>query len=371
MIVNQTADADDVNPGDGNCDSDAGASGAQCTLRAALREANAVAGDYVINFDIPTNDPGFDPSTGRYTINLTGVLPEITQSNLTLNGPGVDKLTVRRNTGGFYRIFSFGGVVETVAISGMTLNNGFSAEDGGAVKFTGKTLTVNSCAFIDSTSGNSGGAIFAFASAKLSVTDSKFSSNFSGSSLIRAGGGAIYVRGPLSVTNSSFSENLTSSYGGAVNFENTTTGTANSNISNSAFNGNGSDAGGGLYVGTFGSIMSVTNCSFTGNTSTLINSRGGGIYQSTGTLNITRSTFSGNEGYGVAIGESSNITTNIIDSTISGNTGGGIETEFATTPPGRFWMFTNSTITSNTGGSGVTAFKTPFNVTNSTISQNE
>jgi CSLREA domain-containing protein len=124
LTVNKTADTDDVNPGDGNCDIDAGTPGAQCTLRAALKEANATAGDYVINFDIPTNDPGFDSGTGRYTINLTGVLPEITQSNLTLNGPGVDKLTVRRNSGGFYRIFSFGGVVETAAISGMTLNKG-------------------------------------------------------------------------------------------------------------------------------------------------------------------------------------------------------------------------------------------------------
>src|SRR5881394_642510 len=289
LTINQTADADDVNPGDGNCDSDAGAPGAQCTLRAALKEANAIAGDYVINFDIPTNDPGFDSGTARYTINLTGVLPEITQSNLTLNGPGVDKLTVRRNTGGFYRLFSFGGVVETAAISGMTLNKGFSAEDGGAIKFAGKSLTINNTAFIDNTSGNSGGAIFAFASVKLSVTDSKFSSNFAGSSLSQAGGGAIFVRGSLSVTNSSFSENLTSSYGGAINFENSTNGAANSNIINSTFNGNGSDVGGGLYMAIFGSVMNVTNCSFTGNTSTIVNSRGGGIYQSTGTLNITRS----------------------------------------------------------------------------------
>src|SRR4030095_8351871 len=60
LTVNKTADADDLHPGDGSCDIDAGAPGAQCTLRAALKEANAVAGDYVINFDIPTSDPGFD-----------------------------------------------------------------------------------------------------------------------------------------------------------------------------------------------------------------------------------------------------------------------------------------------------------------------
>jgi hypothetical protein len=133
--------------------------------------------------------------------------------------------------------------------------------------------------------------------------------------------GAIYIQG-AGRFNSSFSENLTSSYGGAINFVNITSGAANSNIINSVFNGNGSDAGGGLYVGVFGSVMNVTNCSFTGNTSNILNSKGGGIYQSTGTLNITRSSFSGNENYGVSISATSNITTNIIDSTISGNTRG-------------------------------------------------
>src|SRR6185369_18018941 len=106
-----------ASPGDGNCDSDTVTSGSQCSLRAALRESNAIGGDYTINFSIPTNDPGFDPSTGRHTINLTGALPEITNSNLTINGPGKDKLTVRRNTGGCYRIVTFGNVVESLTIS--------------------------------------------------------------------------------------------------------------------------------------------------------------------------------------------------------------------------------------------------------------
>ena len=45
--VNTTGDADDSSPGDGVCDGDAGASGAQCTLRAAIRESNALAGAYL------------------------------------------------------------------------------------------------------------------------------------------------------------------------------------------------------------------------------------------------------------------------------------------------------------------------------------
>jgi hypothetical protein len=42
MQVNVTDDAPDVQPGDGVCDSDASQSGSQCSLRAAVMEANAI-----------------------------------------------------------------------------------------------------------------------------------------------------------------------------------------------------------------------------------------------------------------------------------------------------------------------------------------
>src|SRR5207237_1119744 len=105
------------NPGDTACDSDAGASGAQCTLRAAITEANALTGTQAINFAIPTTDPGFDPSAGRHTINLTKVLPDIGDLSLYINGPGADKLTVRRDSGGFYRIFTTGDFTKALTVS--------------------------------------------------------------------------------------------------------------------------------------------------------------------------------------------------------------------------------------------------------------
>jgi hypothetical protein len=52
------------------------------------------------------------------TINLAGVLPNL-NTNLTINGPGANLLTVRRNTGGDYRIFLITGGA-TVTISGLT-----------------------------------------------------------------------------------------------------------------------------------------------------------------------------------------------------------------------------------------------------------
>ena len=374
FTVNNTGDADDANPGDGNCDSDTVTTGSQCSLRAALRESNEIGGDYTINFSIPTNDPGFDPSTSRHTINLTGALPEITNSNLIINGPGKDKLTVRRNTGGFYRIFTFGGVVESATISGLTVSNGFNnVNDGGALTFTGKTLNINSCEFNNNIAAWSGGAINVFA--KLTVTDSVFNNNFSTVTGGFSGGGAILVRGPIVVSNSTFNDNVANAMGGAINSDSLVGAAADSSITNSTFTGNGADAGGGVAVSTATgaqpTAMRITNSTFRRNTASLINSRGGAIYHMFGTLYVSGSTLSDNESYGLAINiGSGSTTTTVTDSTISGNTFGGIETELSTVTTSKL-NISNSTISGNKGGAGLSLTRLTLNVSNSTISNNE
>lgn len=372
FTVNNTSDADDVNPGDGICDGDTVTSGLQCSLRAALRESNAVGGDYTINFSIPPSDPGFDPATSRHTINLTGALPEITNSNLIINGPGKDKLTVRRNTGGFYRIFSFSGVVESLTISGLTVSNGFNnVNDGGALSFTGKTLNINACEFSNNIAAWSGGAINAFA--KVTVADSVFNNNFSTATVGFSGGGAILVRGSINVSTSTFTDNVANAMGGAINSE-SQIGSVDSSITNSTFTGNGADAGGGVAVSTLtGSqptAMRITNSTFRRNTASLINSRGGAIYHMFGTLYVSGSTLSDSESYGLAINiGSGSTTTTITDSTISGNTFGGIETELSTATTSTL-NITNSTISGNKGA-GLSLTRLTLNVSNSTISNNE
>lgn len=374
FTVNTTSDADDANPGDGICDSDTGSSGSQCSLRAAMRESNAIAGDYTINFAIPTNDPGFDQSTGRHTINLTGALPDITNSNLTINGPGKDKLTVRRNTGGFYRIFTFGNVVETATISGMTISNGFNtANDGGALSFSGKALTINASQFSNNTAALSGGALFVMG--KLTVTESVFNNNFSTAPAGGfSGGGAIWSSGAINVTKSTFTDNVANAMGGAINNQ-TPGGTGDSGIVDSTFIGNGADGGGGVSVvtqpGAFPSAMRITNSVFRGNTATLINTRGGAIYHGFGTLHVIGSTLADSESFAIGINiGSGSTTTNIVDSTISGNTFGGIETEASNATTSKL-NITNSTISGNKGGAGLSLTRLTLNVSNSTITNNE
>ncbi len=79
-IVNSSGDIDDALAGDGVCDTGATIpSGAvECTLRAALSEANASALLDTIEFDLPTTDPGHDPGTSSWAIQPATPLPAVT-----------------------------------------------------------------------------------------------------------------------------------------------------------------------------------------------------------------------------------------------------------------------------------------------------
>ena len=77
FAVNSTGDAGDIQITNGTCDSDA-AAGSQCTLRAAIEEANDTAGDDTIDFDIS--------GTGAVrTISPASALPTITDA-VTIDG---------------------------------------------------------------------------------------------------------------------------------------------------------------------------------------------------------------------------------------------------------------------------------------------
>ena len=80
IVVNSTGDDEDINQGDGICDCGGPEieGKPQCTLRAAIMEANALDGKNKITFDIPTEDSGYDPASGVFTIQpLTSDMEEI------------------------------------------------------------------------------------------------------------------------------------------------------------------------------------------------------------------------------------------------------------------------------------------------------
>src|SRR5438552_3199213 len=220
-VVDSTDDGDLVGPST-QCDDGTG----HCTLRAAITAANLHSGADGISFNLPA------PST----INLTSALSPIFDP-VTISGPGADKLTVRRDTGGTYRIFSIT-TTGIVSFSGLTIANGMADSGGGIQNVNAGTVNITNCLL-------------------------------SGNSAIHGGG---------------ISNNST----GTVNVANSTL------HSNDAFPiGSGSASGGGIFnSGT----VNVTNSTLSGNSAQVSDNSasGGGIFNS-GTVNVTNSTLSGND----------------------------------------------------------------------------
>ncbi|MFH0895084.1 MAG: hypothetical protein V2A54_11680, partial [Bacteroidota bacterium] len=66
------------------------------SLRAALTSANSAAGSHSIVFNIPTTDPGYNSSTGVWTISLATAFSFITHSDITIDG--TSQTTAQGNT---------------------------------------------------------------------------------------------------------------------------------------------------------------------------------------------------------------------------------------------------------------------------------
>lgn len=79
FVVNATGDAVDATPGDGLCDTGGTNSqgAAECTLRAAIQEADAVVVVDSINFNIPNTEPGYSAAPLSYTIQPGTPLPAV------------------------------------------------------------------------------------------------------------------------------------------------------------------------------------------------------------------------------------------------------------------------------------------------------
>jgi CSLREA domain-containing protein len=190
FVVTSTGDGANVGTG-GVCDDGTG----NCTLRAAIQAANNTSGtDDTIEFNIPTTDPGFNG--GSWIIRLSSPLPDIS-TNITISGPGPDKLFVQRWTGGNYRIFNVT-TAGTAAFSGLDIIDGLLDDDNGAgiQNFNNGTVNVTNCKF----EGNS---------AFHRVVNNSFQSKF---------GGGIYNKGTgtVNVTGSTFNGNSASDGGGGI-----------------------------------------------------------------------------------------------------------------------------------------------------------
>jgi len=118
FTVNVTGDGQDANPGDGICATGTG----NCSLRAAIQEANANAGKDTINFNIP--------GAGVHTITPGSLLPDIT-SAVVIDGysqPGTSANTLMNGDNAVLLIELNGSA--TTNVNGLTIKAANSTVQG-------------------------------------------------------------------------------------------------------------------------------------------------------------------------------------------------------------------------------------------------
>ncbi len=258
----------DGNPGDGVC---AIPTGGFCTLRAAVMEANALAGTDIIvlpgNSTIRLSIPGSDENgsaTGDIDISSPMAIGAFSES--TADFPTVDAADINDRA---FHVLGGSGLVSFVNFR--LINGSADFSNGGGINISiDNQVEINRVWFEDNTA-DSGGAVYVTALSELNVIDSVFKGNAAVSQ-----GGALTTFSPTEIEKSTIFENLN-------------------------FNVEFQEA---VFVGLeiFGtSDLTLRN-------STVFENSGAGIYAVAADLSIRNATIANNTGRGV-ISNPSNTTT--------------------------------------------------------------
>ena len=249
------------------------------SLREAIDQANANPGQETITFD---------PAIAGSTILLNGTQLEITD-DLVIDASSVaGGIAIDANAQS--RVLHFPDGTGDLTLNRLTIEGGFTSEDGGGIRFL--------------SSGN------------LTLDDTTISGNSSGNE-----GGGIYSTGVVTLNESTVSENTAEGAGGGVSIG--TYGTLD--VDRSVISGNttevsGVSGGGGIYADQ--ATVTITNSLITGNEAS--NSEGGGIRgRNNGSLFVRNTTISGNSAanVGAAISSGAGNSVEIHHSTIADNSG--------------------------------------------------
>lgn len=336
FVVNNNGDVTDIMPGDGICETAAG--NGICTLRAAVAEANALAGADVISFD---------PSI--LVIQVMGqiaITSEMTINGNQLNSPTIQNIAAVSTTS---RVFNITNVI--VNLNRLTITGGNVTGNGGGIQNVG-TLTITNCVIEGNNANGAAGAGGGIRSTNtLTIMNSTISGN---SSLGSTSGGLSFAGANLTIGNSTIFGNSSFGNGGGMNISATASVTiSNTTISNntagassgglflnrgtltnttiSANRANGAlatEGGGGVRIQAGANTVNFVSSTITGNSAP--NTTGGsrsGIWHETGTLNISNSIIAANtsqdiqrDGTGVVtsggfnlIGENTSVTTEFPD----------------------------------------------------------
>ena len=378
FVVNTTNDTLDANPGDAVC-LDAGG---MCSLRAAISEANALAGDDIITLP-----------AGTYTQSLVAANEDLNaggdwdiRSNLTIDGAGAASTILQAAaTPGTAteRVMESPLTTSVVIINGVTLRHGnktgaaATATRGGGIRNAG-TMTMNDSIV---TMNNASGAGGVRNERTITLNNVMVTNNACNNGGVTCFGGGMYntlaALSTVTINNSVFSNNTSTSpglngfgFGAGLGIESTTgfnlviTGSQFTNNTGVGTGTGGSNGNGIRLLPTAASTANITNTSFNNNGGT-----GGTSIQGVGVQAFTS-------------GAGGTLTGTWDGLTVNGNTGT-VAAGMALIPTGGAMNLTirNSTISNNTsttsaggvvvsnGGATVGAAST-FNFLNTTISGN-
>lgn len=294
-----TPDAPDANPGDGVCDDGSG----NCPIRAAVMEANALAGADTINLGAGT----FPLATAITTDDEADGDLDVTEE-LTLAGAGMNQTTIEQTVGD--RVLDADlPTNHSIAITALEVTGGDVDGDGGGlrvdgnladaqlegVRVTGNQATGNGA--------RAGGGIYRIGGGSNltlvdSVVEGNLAANLDALSTETARGGGVHMASfgdsALSISASTIENNEVAAANPAVVFHsggglNASNGTALV-LEDSLLEDNEAGSGGGLAVGLF-SASEITATTFAGNAAT---AGAGGAMLASGSgapLDVSNSTF--------------------------------------------------------------------------------
>ena len=282
FTVNSTIDEGDIVQGDGAC----AAPGNNCTLRAAIQEANALPGADTIVL-----------KAKKYYLTIPGINEDFATSgdldivdHLTIKGVSSAKTII--NGGALDRVFHIT-VPVTVKFVNLSIQNGFVQDNGAGIFNVGGTVSLNSCSVANNVSSDSGillggGICSVGIGSSLRIKSSSVIKNMVISSTDAAYGGGVAVTdgGTLNISASkiaynsamssaylSFGGGISSRFGAGVTITNCTV------LANSVVASNASYGGGiALEQNDTATVITGTNISMNTSTSFGANAWGGGLY---------------------------------------------------------------------------------------------
>ena len=291
--VNTTADLIDDNVADGDCHTSAN----NCSLRAAVMQANHLTtADVVAEIHVPAGifvltrtTPG--SAEENYDLDLT--YPLSTNQQTSILGAGAGRTIIDGNHASHVVYIETG---RRVVLRNVTIRNGYANRAGGI--YSDGSLTIADCV-IEGNQASIGGGIYG------------------------SEGGGIYndTSGVLLLINSTIRSNSADTGGGIYQ-----AGTAT--LRGSTINANASDNGGGIYNTNY---LVVVDSTLSGNTAT---SYGGGIYSDANAFLYNTSVIGNVADY---------------DHDVNGGVGGGMYAE-----PGARYVVVNSLIAGNAVNGGYT-----------------